>query len=51
MFGEIEYVDPAKSMCPECACSFGIHLKTCSKFLDPHRKPAATPNPESEQPR
>jgi len=29
---EVEYVDPAESECEECKCSFGIHLKTCSKF-------------------
>lgn len=38
MFDEIEYVDPEKSKCPECGCSFGIHLKTCSKFVDPQAK-------------
>lgn len=38
MFDEIEYVDPADSMCPECQCSFGIHLKTCSRFTDPNAR-------------
>lgn len=33
---ETEYVDPAKSKCGECGCSFGVHLKTCSKFVDPN---------------
>lgn len=35
---ETEYVDPKKSECPECGCSFKVHLKTCSKFKDPHQK-------------
>lgn len=37
MFEEIEYVDPADSMCEECKCSFGIHLMTCSQFKQPKR--------------
>ena len=35
MFAEIEYVDPKDSECDECGCSFGIHLKTCSRFISP----------------
>lgn len=30
-----ETVDPAKSKCDECGCSFGVHLKTCSRFRKP----------------
>lgn len=32
MINEIEYVDPETDKCPECACSFGVHLMTCSNF-------------------
>ena len=34
---DVEYVDPADSKCTECGCSFDIHLKTCSHFVDPHK--------------
>jgi hypothetical protein len=37
MFDE-EYVDPADSMCEECKDSFGVHLMTCSKFVDPKER-------------
>jgi hypothetical protein len=30
--GSLELVDPAGSRCAECRCSFGVHLKTCSRF-------------------
>lgn len=37
-----EYVDPADSKCSICGSSFGVHLKTCSKFVSPttQTKPA-----------
>jgi hypothetical protein len=35
MFDEIEYVDPDASRCEECRSSFGVHLKTCTKFVHP----------------
>ena len=35
----VEYVDPTKSECKECKCSFGVHLKTCGQFKDPHSTP------------
>jgi len=37
VFGEVEYVDPKESECPECKCSFGVHLMTCSKFVKRER--------------
>jgi ribosomal protein L37AE/L43A len=41
---DVEHVDPAKSKCAECDCFFGVHLKTCSKFKNPHPQnpPAST---------
>lgn len=27
-----ELIDPAVSRCPECRCSFGVHLAACSQF-------------------
>jgi hypothetical protein len=38
-----EYVDPKKSECKECGCSFGVHLKTCSLFRDPHTPKSVAP--------
>lgn len=29
---QVEYVDPRDGLCPECNCSFNVHLVTCSKF-------------------
>lgn len=44
---EVEYIDPDKSRCKECGCSFGVHLVTCSKFVDP-QKPKTPPPPKTE---
>ena len=46
---QTEYVDPAKSRCSECGSSFGVHLKTCSKFKPPTTSTApALPQLEAE---
>jgi hypothetical protein len=37
----VEYVDPAESVCMECGCSFGVHLKVCSLFVDPNARMVA----------
>jgi len=57
---ETEFVDPDKDKCAECGCSFGVHLKTCSKSTNnlaprPTEAPsggAANPkaSPDDEEP-
>lgn len=55
---ETEYVDPKQSECPECKSSFGVHLKTCSKFGNKSSQAASAkpgagkiPNEESAAPK
>jgi hypothetical protein len=43
VFMEVEYVDPDKSRCSECNCSFGVHLNTCSHTPPVVKKDLPTP--------